>query len=53
MTDSEQSVPDLDLTDAAEPADVAPVGCRVTTVDIVNMRAGPGLEYSSLRRDPL
>ena len=45
MTGSQQRAPDADATDVAEPADEAEMGCQVTTVDIVNLRAGPGLEY--------
>ncbi|MCY3914664.1 MAG: SH3 domain-containing protein [Chloroflexi bacterium] len=45
MADAEQSAPDSDATEMEETADEAQVGCQVTTVDIVNLRAGPGLEY--------
>ena len=45
MTDSTETAPEPAATEAVEPAEEAQVGCQVTTVDIVNLRAGPGLEY--------
>ncbi len=45
MTETVERAPEAEAADAAAPADEAEVGCRVTTVDIVNLRAGPGLEY--------
>ncbi|MCY4061924.1 MAG: SH3 domain-containing protein [Chloroflexi bacterium] len=44
-TDSVDTAPEADPTEVVEPADETQVGCQVTTVDIVNLRAGPGLEY--------
>lgn len=45
IRDSEVAAPESEATEMVEQADEAQVGCQVTTVDIVNLRAGPGLEY--------
>ena len=42
---TEPSAPEADDTDMATPFGVALAGCQVTAADILNLRAGPGLDY--------
>ena len=44
MADTEESMPDADTP--------AMSGCQLTTVSIINLRAGPGLEYEVLAEIP-
>ena len=41
----EQPAPEADNTEIASPSGVALADCQVTTADILNLRAGPGLDY--------
>ncbi len=42
---AEETAPEADHNEVASPSGVALANCQVTTADILNLRAGPGLDY--------
>ncbi len=52
MTTEEETVPDAEDTETAAPERPLPSVCQLTAVYLLNLRAGPGLDYDVLAEVP-